>query len=194
MGLQVKSYQLGNQAENQVDPELGLGFVREQLVVPGPTGKPQPGNVMLLLHPHGRNDEPRYRRFVVGQMTLIREMDSGIDQITGDGQVIVTGRRFLGMFTKGTYGTKAFNEDAGRVACFTFERADVVHVTVGTNWRGKPKQITIGLSTTGSAPADIALIINVVALTINISNRQARLSSVQALAEAMDDEAVAELL
>lgn len=192
MGLEVKTYQLEAQAEQHLDSNLGLGLVRDQLLVPGPTGKPRPGNVKLLLHPHGRGDEPRYRRFLVGAMSLIRAASSGTETMSGSGQVAVTGRRILGLFTEGTYGAERFNEATGQVGCFVFDRADVVAVNVGTNWRGKPNRITIGLSSTGSAPADIALDIQVVAMTI--ANRQVHPSSVQAFAEALDDKAAAELL
>jgi hypothetical protein len=161
-----------------------VGFVREQLQVPGASGKPRAGNVKLLLHLHGREGEPRYRRFVVGAMALIRQTGGG-EQIKGNGQLVITGRRLLGLFTEGSHGAEALSEEGGRVACFVFERADIVTQDVGTNWRGKPNRIALGLSSTGAAPADIALDVQVVPITIG--NRQVHPSSVKDLIRALQD-------
>lgn len=181
MALLTKTYTLDADMESHIDSELGLRLAM------GPVND----RTLLLLHPYG-NDEPRYRRFVVGILNLNRATATGLEKIQGRGQVVLTGRRVLGLITDGAHNATALNEAEGKVASFSLNRSDILSADIPTNWRGSPKRVILGMSSTGSAPYDIALDIQVVAVTI--ANGKATPSTVKAFVEALDDKAAQALL
>jgi hypothetical protein len=181
MALRTKTYTLDAGAEPHIDSELGIRLAR------GPVND----RTLLSLHPHG-NNEPKYRRFVVGILALTRENAGYLDTIKGQGQIVLTGHRILGLVTDGMHNAEALSEATGRVAGFSFSRKDIASADFPTNWRGSPKRVIIGMSSTNSRPLDIALDIQVV--VVAIANGKTMPSTVKAFAEALDDKAAAALL
>jgi hypothetical protein len=191
MALLVKTYNLDPNTDNHVDNELGLRFSKQQLQVPDALGRPRAGATWLLLHPRS-STEPHYRRYVIGSLTLTQTAGSGVDQIKGRGQIALTGHRILGVVTDGAHGSETLSEAAGRVTAFSLDRSDIALAKFPTNWRGRPKRVILGMSSTNSRPLDIALDIQIVVMTI--TNGKAAPSTVTAFVKALDDEAAKELL
>lgn len=113
--------------------ELRLRFVSKRV-----NGK----NTLLLLHPDSEQGfESTYVRYVA-MMELIHsyEVDENVYLLTakGLGQIVVTGRRIIGMITDGSVGSAVLDESVGSVYAFTFDLDDSGPVEVKKNWLGKP--------------------------------------------------------
>jgi hypothetical protein len=180
VALAVKRYDLEADVDSYVDEEVGLRLAKQ----------PVNDRIRLLLHPYG-NNEPKYRRFVVGILNLTRTTATGLEKIEGQGQIVLTSHRILGLVTDGAHNAEALSEAAGKVTGFSINRSDILDAQIPTNWRGSPKRVTFAMSSTGSAPFDIALDIQVLAAAI--ADGKATPSTIKAFVEALDDKSAAAL-
>ena len=185
MTVTVQKYDLGADAEFHIDPELGVRLAKQ----------PVNDKSLLLLNPYG-NDEPRFRRYLVGIIALTRATtrshNSSVETVQGRGQIVLTGRRVLGLVTEGTHDDATLSEALGTVTGFSIARRDILAMHIPTNWRGKPKRVMLGISSTGSKPMDISLDLQVMPLVV--VGEKTLYSSVEAFVKALDDEAAQELL
>ncbi len=131
MGISTAKYTLDVAALPVRDETLRIRFDTQVV-----NGK----NRLLYLYPASdMGAEPTYARFAAGMS--LRTGDGIAAQ--RQGQLIVTGRRLLGMFTSGAVGNQPLNGGSGSIFAFSIEFDDVATVTPKTNWRGRPVEATI---------------------------------------------------
>jgi hypothetical protein len=191
MTMLIQAYDRGAAIDGHVAATLGLRLAKQRLQSCDARGQWQAGNELLLLHPHGRN-EPRFHRYVVGILALGRETAAGPEIVKGRGQIVLTERRIVGLVSDGTHNGVPLSEAAGTVVGFTLDRSDIMSLNFPTNWRGRPKRVVMGASSTNSRPYDIMLDIQVVVLSVSNDGR-ASPTTVQRFIEGLDDEGVREL-
>jgi hypothetical protein len=95
---------------------------------------------IALIHPNAQAGyEPNHVRYMCGL---------GLSRGNGDvaqrmGQVVVTGRRVIGMVTDGSFGDIKLSEDSGSIYVFAFELDDIGDPQVKSNWRRKPIEVVL---------------------------------------------------
>jgi len=125
MALKMTQLTLNRDSMPQHCKELGISVVRQSVV-------DLKGNAkgMVLLRPAAQlldeedsvGPEPRFYFLLCGLQLKARNGSAA----NGSGQLVITGRRILGMITKGTAGSKPFSlDETGDVFCFSINRSDV---------------------------------------------------------------------
>ena len=117
----------------------------------------------LLLHPATGNDfEPGYYRYMCG---IGLKLGNGLT--AGKiGQIVVTGRRLLGMVTDGTAGDVALSGEAGVIYAFSIDLDDFYGPQARTNWRGKPVEAVFR----SKEDQPLAFILQVFSVAVNVTN------------------------
>jgi len=130
----------------QSSPEVGIAL--EKAVISLQVGRrTKVGNERIVLHPASeRFEEPRFARFAV---SLHLTLGAGL-VLAGVGQLVVTGRRVIGLVTEGAAGQVTFEETRGKVCGFSFDWDDVGPPSISCNWRGKPTMVSFESSTDAS--------------------------------------------
>lgn len=92
-------------------------------------------NRLLMLYPNSdAGTQPRFARYAVGMKLQV----GGVVGAQGEGQLVVTGRRLLGLFTGGsTASHHPLNGRGGAVFAFALNQDDIETNKSKTNWRGK---------------------------------------------------------
>ncbi|HST54335.1 MAG TPA: hypothetical protein VLJ42_00370 [Solirubrobacteraceae bacterium] len=191
MPLLVKTYSLDPQADSHVDGELKIRLAKQQLQGQDARGNWRDGSTWLLLYPNSPS-EPRFRRYAVGFVT-VGFGSSSIDLIKGRGQVVLTGHRILGLVVEGSRNADPLSEASGKLAAFSLRRSSIASANFPTNWRGSPKRVQLGASSTGSKPLDILLDIQAVVLSV-LSDGKTHASSVAEFVRQLDSGAARGLL
>ncbi len=103
----------------------------------------------VLIYPDSEPEfEPRYVRFAAG---LLLKLDDGTS-VQGSAQIVVTGRRIVGLFFDGSLGSTELDLSAGSAYAFSVDLDDLQPLVVRTNWRNRPIEARIR-SRTGQEPA-----------------------------------------
>ncbi len=98
---------------------------------------------VILIGPGSDPDyEPRFARFLCG--IILRLSDGTVAQ--NQGQLVISGRRILGMVTDGSVGGRVLNSQVGSVYAFSIDRDEIKPPVAKKNWRGKSIEVGMGSS------------------------------------------------
>jgi hypothetical protein len=124
------------------------------------------GKPAVMLYPAAEPGfEPNFVRYAGGM--FLKLGDGTVAQSTG--QLVVTGRRLLGVVTQGSVGNHKLDDATGAVFAFVINREDMHPPQTKTNWRGKPVEAVIR-STEEQTLAFVLQVFSVVAAIKNDSS------------------------
>lgn len=192
MSLRTAELTVNRDSLPQQRSDLGIRLVR-QTVEKVKTGVPPADKVLIM--PAGNalsvddavGPEPRWNHLICG---IGLQLKSGT-VAAGEGQLVITGRRFIGMVDCGTLtGAPALDlETSGRVYCFTCNRDDVYAPAIKKH-RLKPSEFTFR----SKEEEEVAFQLVIYAAWVYIVNKKMNYWHDRNMLRAVSDEGRASLL
>jgi len=143
MALQSMTLQINKAALPSICRELAVRFTRESFRT---VGSDKPPKDKVVIEPWSKDSlstenvgyEPRWYRLLGFVQLGARDGTHAY----GSGQVIITGRRFIGMIDSGVgrNGAELAIDASGKIFCFTLDRADVYSPDVVKKRRVLPSE------------------------------------------------------